>query len=56
MFPAEFEPAVSTNERPQTFALDGSATGIGPNIKYKTFISKVYRCVEYVKMYSTERK
>jgi hypothetical protein len=29
MAPAEFEPAITTSERPQTHALDGVATGIG---------------------------
>jgi hypothetical protein len=30
MPPVEFEPTVSAGERPQTYALDRAATGIGP--------------------------
>jgi hypothetical protein len=34
MTPAGFEPTVPASERPQTYALDGAATGIdGYNIK-----------------------
>ena len=29
MSPAEFEPAIPASERPETFVLDRSATGIG---------------------------
>jgi hypothetical protein len=29
MLPAEFEPATPRSDRPQTFAIDRSATGIG---------------------------
>jgi hypothetical protein len=29
MLPAVFEPTIPTNERPQTYALDGAATGTG---------------------------
>ena len=29
MPPVEFEPTILTGERPQTYALDGAATGIG---------------------------
>jgi len=28
---AKFEPAISGIKRPQTYALDGTATGIGPH-------------------------
>jgi len=34
MPPAGFEPTISANERPQTKALDRSATGIGIYLSY----------------------
>ena len=30
MAPVEFEPTISAGESPQTYALDGAATGTGP--------------------------
>jgi hypothetical protein len=36
MLPAEFEPAIPANERPQTNALDRAATGIGGSSPYST--------------------
>jgi len=44
MPPAEFEPAIPTNERPQTHALDRAATGTG--IYTKTQKIKLYYHVE----------
>ena len=32
MAPVGFEPAISANKRPQTYALECTATGTGPNI------------------------
>jgi len=34
MLPVGFEPAIPTNELPQTHNLDGTATGIGALVKY----------------------
>jgi hypothetical protein len=34
MAQAEFEPATTTTKRPQTYALDRAATGIGSEIIY----------------------
>ena len=31
MPPVGFEPTISAGERPQTYALDGAATGTSPN-------------------------
>jgi hypothetical protein len=36
MPPAEFEPAIPANERPQTHALDQAATGMGNVLYYAT--------------------
>jgi hypothetical protein len=33
MLPAGFEPLIPVNERPQTHALDGAATGIGSKVR-----------------------
>jgi hypothetical protein len=38
MPPAEFEPAIPAGDRPQTLALDRSATGIGITAKANTKI------------------
>jgi hypothetical protein len=32
MLPVRFEPTISADERPQTYALDRAATGIGPSL------------------------
>jgi len=40
MPPVGFEPTISAGERPQTYALDGAAAGIGPLILYSGFIWK----------------
>jgi hypothetical protein len=37
MRPVGFEPMIPASERPQTYALDRAATGIGPDV-YHTFI------------------
>ena len=34
MLPVEFEPTFSVGERPQAYALDRAATGIGKNTEY----------------------
>ena len=38
MPPVGFEPAIPANERPQTYALDGAATGTGINCEGGTRI------------------
>ena len=38
MPPVEFEPIISTGERPQTYALDREATGMGHLHPYETII------------------
>jgi hypothetical protein len=37
---ARFEPPIPATKRPQTYALDSVATGIGPKIHYKQHIPK----------------
>jgi hypothetical protein len=37
MTPVEFEPTISAGERPQTYALDGAATGTDINIYIKKY-------------------
>ena len=41
MPPVGFEPTISASERPQTYALDGAATGTGIN-KYKYIYIYIY--------------
>jgi len=41
MPPVEFEPTISAGERPQTYALDRAATGIGMNVIYKSYYPKL---------------
>ena len=43
MPPVGFEPAISAGERPQTYALDRAATGIGTLIIYYWLISDVFK-------------
>ena len=38
MLPVGFEPTISAGERPQNYALDRSATGIGFRVRYKVLI------------------
>jgi len=40
MPPAGFEPTISAGQRPQTYALDRAATGIGP---IKSIEDKIFR-------------
>ena len=42
MPPAGFEPTISAGERPQTYALDRTATGTGKLIKYIIKIMSLY--------------
>jgi hypothetical protein len=55
MPPVGFEPTISAGERPQTYALDGAATGIGDSdiilpedtrqcVYFKWLIDEKYRC------------
>jgi len=38
MHPMEFEPTIPAGERPQTYALDRTATGIGKASQYYSMI------------------
>jgi len=42
MAPVGFEPTISAGERPQTYALDGAATGTGCHIYIYTYIYILY--------------
>ena len=42
MLPAGFEPAIPVDDRPQTHALDRSATGIGLITPYECYITFIY--------------
>ena len=46
MPPVGFEPTISAGERPQTYALDRAATGMGLLILYSGFIWK--RVVRFI--------
>ena len=47
MPPAEFEPAISVGERPQTHALDRAATGTGERVIYCIAITNLYVCTRF---------
>ena len=42
MLPVGFEPATPASERPQIYALDHAATGIGCDVKYKSKYGKLF--------------
>ena len=41
MTPAGFEPAIPVGERPRTYALDRSATGMGSGILIRDFKKRI---------------
>ena len=42
VLPVGFEPATPASERPQIYALDHAATGIGCDVKYKSKYGKLF--------------
>ena len=49
MLPAGFEPAIPASERPQTHALDCTATGIGQNMEcYTTDRDVSWKFLDYL--------
>jgi len=53
MPPVGFEPAISTGERPLTYALDRAATGTGMHYVYNRYITRIMRydnCMKQLKI------
>jgi len=54
MPPVGFEPTVSAGDRPQTYALDGAATGIGTYLLYAGYKLQALSIVRIRKFFKTQ--